>query len=201
MPLPIVKSATTGRAIARAEPAIPLYDTECIGSGDTTNRLLFYTKTLNDADASGTITSKTLGETNLLTKNQVPFGFRFDLHYINVKFLPNSAYDGAMVKSDFLAIIIGSWFQFDISQIPVAQCLLTSVPFGASMEEDGTTSFTGRIGVAHRSNALMCRMGKTHPTIEGTEQFVAAINWGNSIQTAKNVRVICEAWGVLYKPL
>ncbi len=207
MPLPIVRQKATGQAIARAIPAESLYDSECLQVGVVAKQVTWFSNTQGQADASGIIVSKTDGDTNLTQPQQLPDGFKFDLHYITVKAYSNT-YASEMTRQDYQGLVRGSWFEAQISKITVAKCLGVSVPFGVALEIDGTTAAGAgafRTGTAHRSNALVCKMGKSHPTINGKEQFVAGWKWGQGDNFTFTpdcaIRMMCEYWGINYKPL
>ncbi len=208
MPLPIVKQKATGQPVGRAIPGRPLYDTEGMNAGAVApTTLRWFSNTQGHPDASGLIVSKGYGQTNLNQAQQLPAAFKFDCHYANVKF-ENFTPGVGLSRTAVDQLQNQTWFEFEISQINVCRVLGLSVPGGSYLEGDINSGVdTGpsvyRSGVAHRSNAIMLKMGKSHPTIEGTEQFQATWNWATAITppTYMDILMICEIWGIFYAPL
>jgi hypothetical protein len=209
MSLPIVRQRGSGQPIGRVTPAHGLWDTEAVAAGSTTNVVNLFANVLGQADASALISRKGLGSTNLEQARQLPNAFKFEIHYITLKFVSNSTTYG-LQWTDIQKIMNGSYYELKISDIVVARELLWSMPFGVHPEFDGNTTadlrLVWRVGVGHRSNGLVTKMKKANPTIGPTELFSAAVYFNQDgtstgINPSVDFRVINELYGLRYQPL
>lgn len=209
MSLPIVRQAASGRPIGRATPAHGLWDTEGILAATATTQVNLFSNVIGNADASGMITRKSLGSTNLQQARQLPNAFKFEVHYITLKFMSNSTTYG-LQWTDVQKILIGSYFELKISDIVVARELLHSMPSGVALEFDGNTTadlrLVWRVGVGHRSNGLVTKMKKANPTIGPTELFEANVYFNQDgtatgISLSTDTRICVELYGIRYQPL
>lgn len=202
MPLKLMKNATSGTVIGRGILGEGLYDTEVVKASTSTSTVRFYSNPLNSADASGQITAKNYGETNLQQSSQIPKGQKFQVHGYTVKFLANTS-GTPMVRVDADKMILGSWVEFKISEILISRKVLQSVPFGAGQVITSTNTNTTPFvtGESLVSNRINLKMGNYNPTIESGESFSFTLNWNTAVSLSADIRVLVELHGLLIRPV
>jgi len=182
MPLQIAKVPMANGAVeGRARLSQGVYDAEVMATSATT-QLRFFSNILNNPDASGQITAKNYGDTNLDQSSQIPKGFSLQIHALTATF-QNFTAGTVNTRTDMDNIILRSWLELKISQILIVQLPLKKIPFGTSptIRTTATNTNTFIEGTASFNDVLVLKQGKYNPTIESAESFSATIQWPAAI--------------------
>lgn len=208
MPLDFAQVRLSRTTFGRALLGQGVWDSEAIKASTNTQILNFFAKPIGQGDASGQITAKNYGETNLEQARQLPQSNRMEVHRFGIVFYGNTA-GSPLTPTDFYKILLGSWFTLTISGIIVAQKPLADIPFGVAPfvpTDTNTNTYNPQVGEAHVSNAINVKMvtksGKSYnPTIESGESFSGTINWPAVISLSVDVRVRVKLDGIYVRPV
>ncbi len=202
MPLRLLRNKTNQTVVGRGILGEGIYDSEVCKLAVATNSLKFFSKAINDPDASAVIAAKNYGETNLQQSSQLPKGQRFEVYSYNVCFWSNTSGTPA-TRIDLDKCVLGAWVELKISEILISRMPLIDVPFGIFPEIRSTatnvSAWNG--GTAHSSNKINLKMGKYNPTIESGESFSFTINWNSAITLDASVRFKVRLNGLLLRPM
>ncbi len=190
-----------GSVEGRARLSQGVYDAEVMATaGNTTLR--FFSNILNNADASGQITQKNYGDTNLDQSSQIPKGFNLQIHALTATF-QNFTAGTVMTRADLDNAILRSWLELKISQILIVQLPLKKIPFGTSptIRTTATNTNTFIEGTAGFNDVLVLKQGKYNPTIESAESFNAVINWPSAYTPSTPVYFQVFLRGVYVQPV
>lgn len=153
----------------------PLYDTEVLKLLDAVTEKIFFQRQLGNSDASGTITSKSIVDTNLQQPGQLAnplefslFGFTFEV-------------DASVTLANFRTIYNRAAFVFTYTGNRVyLQIPLFKIPQGLGAEGFSGTSTVDtatvvKNGVGHVSNLYKFTIGRSALRIRPTESFQAKL--------------------------
>lgn len=185
MPLNVVPiQLAKNKVLARARISQGVYDAEVLPTGGNT-QLRFFSNTLNNADASGQITAKNYGDTNLDQQGQIPQGFNLQIHALTLTF-QNFTAGTVLTRADLDTMILRSWLEFKISQIMIVQLPVKKIPFGTAPNQytTATNQTTNITGTAGFNDVLTLKSGKYNPTIESAESFGATVIWPSTATPA-----------------
>jgi len=203
--MPVKTIPVGGRPVVRILPQ-PLYDTEVAAAAVAINELNFFAKPKGNPDASGTITSKTIANTNLTQSGSLAKPYEFDLFGFNLKVRSNST-SVPLTRGMFEVFFKDCAFQYLMGDRIYLTVPLLDMPTGIGFTQDGTTTADTTLvinnGVAHRSNLYNFRVQNYLVHIRSTENFAVKLSWPNASITPATtaVRVQVYMQGLLYNAI
>mgnify|MGYP001572621277 CR=1 FL=1 len=224
-PYPVVVNAPLDRAYLRPLQE-PLYDTESINFASVTSPYKFFTRPINQADASGLITSKQESETNINQASMLDYPKEFSILGFNV------VLDYTIGLEAQSLIYRRCWFKFTFSgRRPYLQIPLDRIPQGQYLNGacamgniSSSTTRTAHItqfanGMGHIANYYRFNLGRAALKIKPGEAFNTELafptalsgyttwpttlnnNFGKTADTIAGWRVSTYLIGLSWNPL